>query len=212
MQRQRAGLFLAGAILFVAGVATALLLPGGEEGSPIRLAAGIVAAVALILGAIGLYGLVAGRKTAGEAVEPAHAGERQSDDLEVRAMLRAMIATASSDGEIDPREIDTIRAVFCQVTGEPFDPLLFARVEAETLSPRYAIAGDLKLKHAPVSADMQRRILRACALVLFADGSMLSREVERLTALGDLFGMDHREVHQMMHAAREDYAEGRITA
>jgi uncharacterized tellurite resistance protein B-like protein len=126
-------------------------------------------------------------------------------DIEVRAMLRAMIATASSDGSIDPAEVATVETVFCAVTGEAFDPLLFERLVAETLSPGYAIRNDLKLKHAPIGAETRHLILSACARVMFADGSIQSAEVERLTALADLFGIDHADLHQVIHDAREEY-------
>jgi tellurite resistance protein len=211
MHRQHAIPLVVGGALLAISVAALVLMPDQGETDDWLFAVLAIGAGALGLLAVGAQGHLSARAERRARARrrsqnvAGGAGAGGTTDIEVSAMLRAMIATASSDGSIDPAEVATIETVFCAVTGEAFDPLLFERLVAETLSPGYAIRDVLKLKHAPIGAETRHLILSACARVMFADGSIQSAEVERLTALADLFGIDHADLHQVIHDAREEY-------
>lgn len=201
---QQALIIAAGVALLAVALLSVLAVPTRPDGELTRLAEIVAAMVGLALLAVGL------RRALGAA---RGSGPRERDgrftDIELRAMVRAMVAVAGSDADIDRREVEVIRRTFHDLTGDALEPALLETVRGEALAPGYSVVNDLKLRHSHISPPMRELILRACCAVSFADGAVRGSEVDRLGELATILGIDGADFHRVMNEARDDYITGR---
>jgi tellurite resistance protein len=97
---------------------------------------------------------------------------------EVDWILKAMVAVASADGKLEPREIGLIQQVYRDQSGKSLSPEEIGRTSAD------AVTGDLMAEFAAagrmLDRDIKEEMIRAAYLVLLADERIAGEERKKL--------------------------------
>ena len=95
-------------------------------------------------------------------------------------ILQAMMSMAAADGEVDEREIATIRTVYEQVSGEALSAEEINIARGRTRSPGFSFADRLSITRDQLTRALKETILGSAYMVLLADGRVSARERKKL--------------------------------
>ncbi len=95
-------------------------------------------------------------------------------------ILQAMMSMAAADGEVDEREIATIRTVYEQVSGEALSAEEINIARGRTRSASFSFADRLSITRDQLTRALKETILGSAYMVLLADGRVSARERKKL--------------------------------
>lgn len=105
--------------------------------------------------------------------------------IELRALVRSMIAMASADGKLDPSEVGMIAGLYERFVGGTLDNQTITRVANDMMKGDHSIHDELKSTQSQISSSMKDLIIKCCYLVTIADGTLEPNESKRLSELAD---------------------------
>ena len=110
------------------------------------------------------------------------------DPVAAEWILRAMLAMATADGNLDEREIVLVRQTYRELTAKDL-----AREDITKAAEANLKAGDFLAELAAVapllSAPTKEEIIRAAYLVLLADGQITGEEGKKLEDIAEALGI-----------------------
>jgi len=133
--------------------------------------------VGIIPFAIGLWQFIAYEMKSSDNKASYHA------EIELRALVRAMVAIAAADGKLEVAEVNSISHIYEELMGHPLKLGMVTKVSETMGGKNYSIHDDLGLTQAEISAAMKENIIRACYLVMVADGEASKEEKQRINEI-----------------------------
>lgn len=167
---------MVGLAWFAAGIVLTGLSFGIMSGKYSFFAIGIIL-VGIIPFAIGFGQFIAYQLKSTENKDHYHA------EIELRALVRAMVAIASADGILEVSEINSISHIYQDLVGHPLKTGMVAKVSKTMAGENYSIHDDLGLTQAEISQSMKENIICACYLVMVADGEISEVEKQRINEI-----------------------------
>ncbi len=116
------------------------------------------------------------------------------ESRERTCILQAMVSMAASDGEVDAREVATIRKLFIQITGEAVSADEITRAPSGYRARGLTFAGKLARERHRLSREVRETILRGAYMVLLADGRVGARARNRLIEF--VHALNISEIHR----------------
>lgn len=110
------------------------------------------------------------------------AGARAADGM----MLRAMVAMAASEGQLAPRELDTIRMVVRVVCGRRVPVARVRRLFEEATTAPSEFSRNLSATRRWATQDAAEAALRSATMLAAVEGPLLDRHAERVLVLANL--------------------------
>lgn len=95
-------------------------------------------------------------------------------------ILQAMISIASADGEIDADEMTTLRRLYLKETGEEVSVSDVTKAARMLQANAASLSTALSAASPAMDRATKESLLRACYLVLLADGRVAARERKKL--------------------------------
>jgi uncharacterized membrane protein YebE (DUF533 family) len=108
---------------------------------------------------------------------------------ELKALVRALVATAKADGEIADSEMKLIVDVVRKVTGNQIGSLTIRDICREAAREKVAITTYLSGQARRFDSDMQAMLIRCSFLVMSADGRLDEKEFDLLLQMAKAMGM-----------------------
>jgi uncharacterized membrane protein YebE (DUF533 family) len=109
--------------------------------------------------------------------------EEHYTNIEIRALIRSMIAIAAADEELHQTEIDTIQSILRRIYGSEIGLDVLESAHNKMNSKTFSLHDELKSTQSQISVKMKHMIVRACYFVLVADGRIDDREKSRIAEL-----------------------------
>lgn len=107
------------------------------------------------------------------------------------AVLRAMVAVAAADGEIDDTETTTIAAVFASLTGKSVSPLDISTAAREIR--RSGFGSTVASYRRRVPRDLVPVIIQASHIVAMSNGTMSDEESRQISEIARTFGVTQEQ-------------------
>lgn len=108
---------------------------------------------------------------------------RYRAEIELRALVRSMVAMASADGVLHDAEVKTISRIYQNLMDHPLERATIAKVQKTMRGEKYSIYDDLAMTQAQISDSMKDNIIRACYYVMVADDDISESERERISEI-----------------------------
>ncbi len=104
-------------------------------------------------------------------------------EIELRALVRAMVSIAAADGKLDVAEVNSISRIYQDLMDHPIKRGMVTKVSETMIGKNYSIHDDLGLTQAEISITMKENIIQACYLVMVADGDASIEEIQRINEI-----------------------------
>lgn len=117
---------------------------------------------------------------------------------ELRALIRAMMAMAKSDGELEKRELDVIRAIIANVTNNEIGWGTVNDVCTEVALEQKPITIYLAEKERGLDEDVKKLIIRCSFMIAVSDGKIAEDELTLLLSIGQALRIDAADVHNII--------------
>lgn len=122
-------------------------------------------------------------------------------DALARTLVAALSLIAAADGKIDARELDWMgRAMRAALNAEP-DARVLAQLTAAAGKEADRAFEDVRLTSKALEYQEKMAVLYACALMMYADGSMDSQERDTLANISGALQLERTVVEPMRKKA-----------
>lgn len=128
---------------------------------------------------------------------------RHRAKIELRALVRAMVAMATADGTLDDKEISMIVGIYRDLIGHPLERSLVVKISETMQVPHFSIHDDLGLTQAEISESMKETIIEACYLVMVADGAIDETEKHRISEVAMTLKIPVERAVKLVESLRE---------
>lgn len=181
---------LLGALWAIGGiVVTAVTYSAASEGGiyVVTWGAIVIGGIQFIVGLVQYLGYQA-KGTEGK--QKVHA------EASVRAILRAMMATAAADGVIEDAEVESIAAIYERVFGASPEKEWIKETSEKMLKENFDIYKAISEEKSIINPDTMPLVFKASYLVAAADGSLDDKESEILMKIANALGMSDAQVQE----------------
>jgi|GEM_PF-2186868 len=156
---------------------------------------------AIIIGAVqfigGLFQYVSYQSKGKEGKQAVQA------EASARTILRAMMATAAADGEIEESELDSIASIYAQIFGSELDNDWIKDNVQEMLDNDFEIYSAITEEMSMLDPELIPLIFKASYFVAASDGSIDDSESVILTRISDALGMTDEDVNTALAQIQE---------
>lgn len=122
-------------------------------------------------------------------------------DALARTLVAALSLIAAADGKIDARELEWMgRAMRAALNAEP-NPRVLASLTAAAGKESERAFEDLRLAGRGIEYQEKMAVLYACALMMYADGSMNAQERDQLANIAGALGLERSAVEPLRKKA-----------
>lgn len=126
--------------------------------------------------------------------------EIQYGHAEVRLLIQCMGVMARADGNIDPKEVETIEEIHARMLGIAINSQEVSEILSE-FDENFDINQRLQENRSKVSPLMKRKIVQACHLVMASDLKIRQSEISKIVEIGASLGFSRQEVEEIIAVA-----------
>jgi len=123
--------------------------------------------------------------------------------VDIRVLLRSMIAVASADGKLKDGEVVIIQMVSSHIFGEPIDEDTITKLFDQMKRKDFSLYEELEAVAAQVTPDGAEMAIKAAAMVALADGELHKKEEEDLVLMANVMNVNGDRLAQVFGEARE---------
>jgi tellurite resistance protein len=116
------------------------------------------------------------------------------DEPSLRAILRAMMATAAADGKVEDSEVESISSIYEQIFGGVPEKDWIRENTEQMLKDDFDIYKAISDERSVINSDLVPLVFKASYFVAASDGSIDESESEILMKIANALGMSDAEV------------------
>lgn len=180
-----------GALGAIITAGTFALAPGGHF---------VVAYGAIFVGAIQF--VVGAFQFMSFSASPKSSQDLHFAQIELKALVRSMLAVAAADGHLHEEEVLTVQQIVRSVAGVDLDVETVEKIFGQMNSKNYSIHDDLKSTQSQLSPEMKKLIVKACYFVVHADNDVDAREKKRWSEICGALNLSGVEVQRILEEVR----------
>ncbi|TIM05497.1 TerB family tellurite resistance protein [Mesorhizobium sp.] len=117
---------------------------------------------------------------------------------QLRALVRAMVATAKADGSIAEKESVLIHDMIWKTCGSDVPYYMIKDICSEVANEKKDIVDYLATRAKDFDTNVKELILRCCFMVVAADGQVAERELALLATMGTAMGIAEARTNEIM--------------